>query len=245
MIVVVASMDRETAALRRSARFPRGADASSSPVRFYVMGVGKEKVERFLTSLPSDSTALRCILSLGFAGALRDDLRTGDLVFAGRVHAVGEEGSFEVDPALLELAQDVAGELGTVRCFTADTLTVPMVASSPAEKHLLAASVSAAIANMEDYWVARWSAQHGVPFLSARAVLDTAGQEVPAFVSGLAGKTLLTQALGVAVHGLGRPEKLLSVARLVRQDRLARRSLAAFGSRFISRASEKVSYAGI
>ena len=239
MITVLASMEREIAAIRKVRR--RGNDPVAAV--YHITGVGRDRVNSCLAAIEDSGQNLAGILSLGYAAALKENMAPGDLVVTRSLCAAGQETSYETDPVLLAHALEVVQELQPSRHHVGDSVTVHGVATSRAEKRLLAASTSASIANMEDYWVAEWAQQRGIPYLSVRSVLDTLSQDVPEFISGLAGKVLPAQAIGVAIQGLARPEKLRSVARLFREDRLARRSLKEFGTSFLERTSENISYA--
>ncbi len=230
MIAVLASMEREISAvakLRSVKNYPGG-------VRFVITGVGQEKVEASLAAMDEWEAKPTGILSLGYAAALEEGLEPGDLVIAGSLYAAGEESCFEADADLLEQVRQVTEEVQPYRCRVANSVTVRGVATSRAEKRLVAAMTSASIANMEDYWVARWAHSRGIPHVSVRSVLDTLSQEVPEFITKLAGLKMPVQVIGVAIQGLVRPEKLDSVLRLFKEDRVARRSLKEFGASFLS-----------
>jgi nucleoside phosphorylase len=232
-------MEREIVAIRRARR----RDNDPVAAVFCITGVGQDRVNSCLAAIQEAGQNPKGILSMGYAAALKENMAPGDLVVTKSLYATGKEASYETDPTLLALALEVVRELQPGRHHLADSVTVYGVATSRAEKRLLAASTPASIANMEDYWVAEWAHPRGIPYLSVRSVLDTLSEDVPEFISGLAGKVLPAQAIGVAIQGLARPEKLRSVARLFREDRLARRSLKEFGTAFLERTSGKISYA--
>lgn len=232
-------MEREIAAVRKAQRDGNSSQAAT----FHITGVGRDRVEASLANIKTVTLDPIGILSLGYAAALREGMEPGDLVITRSMWAAGEETCFPSDPCLLSHAQAVVERLQISCCQVVDSVTVYGVATSRAEKRLLAASTSASIANMEDYWVARWAYKQRIPYLSVRSVLDTLSQDVPEFISGLAGKTLPAQAIGVAIQGLARPEKLRSVAKLFREDRLARQSLKEFAAGFLEYMSTQSSYA--
>ena len=239
MIAVLASMQREISAvakLRSVENYPGG-------VRFVITGVGREKVEASLAAMDEWKDKPSGILSLGYAAALEEGLEPGDLVIADALWATGEESCFQADPDLLAQVQRVTAGVQPGRCRIASSVTLQGVATTRAEKRLVAAMTSASIANMEDYWVARWAFHRGIPYVSVRSVLDTLSQEVPEFISKLAGLKLPIQMMGVAIQGMVRPEKLQLLLRLFKEDRVARRTLKEFGANFLSGGFGAHSYA--
>ena len=255
MLAIVASMEREVSALKRSrGRVYEGmlqGEPQAGPflsgvqgsVMVHVAGVGKDRALAGMKALIDGPLRPDAILSLGFGGALRRELATGDLVLSQRLHALGEEAVFEPDAGLLSLAQEALESSGAPRHFVAETLTVPQVVSSAGEKQRLAGASAAWVADMEDYWVAKAAAQTGIPFLSARAVLDTADQELPPFVAGIGDKGVLSQLLRVAAHGITRPWDAPRLLKLSKQLQIAQDSLAVFGLSFVARMATAGSYA--
>ena len=235
-MAVVASMEQEVSALKRL--------CTDGRVLAHVTGVGKDRALKGMVALLEDPPARPdCILSLGFAGALRDDLKTGDLVLSQRLYATGEDTVLESDASLLSLAQDVLDSSDTHRYSIANSLTVPQVVFGAAGKGRLAVATTSSVVNMEDYWIGQSSARRGIPFLSVRAVLDTAKQELPPFVAGLGDKGTLTQALQVGANVVARPGYVPELVKLVKQVKVAQESLASFGISFISRVTTAGSYA--
>ena len=87
-------------------------------------------------------------------------------------------------------------------------------------KSAVYSALGAVSVNMEDYWAARAARSAGVPFASVRAVLDTADQELPPWVS-LYARNPRRAAWGLATH----PGRLPTLLHLWRQAELARRQL--------------------
>ncbi len=222
MIAIVASMDREVSRLRRRGR----------PIRVRVTGVGKYAAEAGVRAILQEPDRPDAILSLGFAGALNDTLSAGDLVICRRHFSTDEDRTIESDPGMIELAREALIGSGSPRHCVADSVTLPGVVCGVREKAELAAATGASVANMEDYWIGRLAGDEGIPFLSVRAILDTARQELPPFVAGLGGKGLSTLVLHTMVNGIKRPWYLAQIAKLSRQVGAAQDSLAAFGVLF-------------
>jgi hypothetical protein len=108
-----------------------------------------------------------------------------------------------------------------------DSMTVDQLVSDPNTKAELHRQYEVGTVNMEDYWVARLAAAAKVPFLSVRAVLDTAGQVLPRWVTGLSGRPGWA-----AMNILSRPWQAPSLFELARQKRLAEASLVRFALAF-------------
>ena len=242
-------MNREVAALMGPAsqtyngklpEDPPGVDAL-----VHITGVGKERALAGMKALMDRSVRSDAILSLGFAGGLREELSTGDLVLSRRLYAAGEDTFIESNSDLLGLAQDALSASGAPRHFVADTLTVPRLVFSAAEKGRLASANGAWVANMEDYWIGRAAIQRGIPFLSVRAVLDTVHQELPPFVAGLGDKGSLRQVLHVAANCIAGPWNMPKVMHLSRQVKVAQNSLTTFGLSYIAGVTETWSRASI
>jgi len=231
LIAIVAAMKQEVAGLMRDmGHIP---DMPPSSLSVHVTGVGKEKALAGAKRLLNGPIRPDAILSLGFAGALRDRLATGDLVLSRRLYSSEEEGFLESDARLLGLAQEALRGSTKLRHFVADNLTVPEAVSSAEGKRRLAETTTAWLVNMEDYWIAKAAIQRGMPFLSVRAVLDTAHQELPLFLAGLGGKGPLVQALHVVANGIAGPKSVPGMLKLSRQVRVAQDSLTAFGLSFV------------
>ena len=198
-----------------------------------------------MEALLEEPTSPDAILSLGFGGALRDELATGDLVLPQRILAVGEEAWLESDSHLLDLARQVLDDSKTLPYVAADTITVSEPVFSAPEKARLAASTGAWVVNMEDYWLGKVAIKNGIPFLSVRAVLDTAEQELPPFVSGLGDKGAISQAVNLLASGVLRPGNLGRLIDLSKQARVARNNLTAFALSFATRIGAAGSYSSL
>ena len=91
----------------------------------------------------------------------------------------------------------------------ADSLTVSELVTAPRDKRAIQRRYPVGIVNMEDYWAASVAQEAGVPFISARAILDPVRQTLPGYLSGIAGfraKALMGRGgHAVADPHLGRP----------------------------------------
>jgi hypothetical protein len=117
---------------------------------------------------------------------------------------------------------------GGLTAIETDSLTTPELVTSPDTKRELHRRYQVGTVNMEDYWVARQAAAVRVPFLSVRAVLDTAGQRLPSFLMELPGRPGWA-----ALHTLVQPRQVPILFRLMRQMPSAQERLAQFALAFI------------
>ena len=229
MIAIVAAMKEEVASLGSLKRCSKGK------AQVTVAGVGKEKAFSATEGLLQRKPRPSLVLSLGFSGSLSDDLHTGDLVLARKVF-LAESGSFlEVSAEHYRLAEEAINENG-LPYVRRNSLTVPNIVRTRAEKDNLARTYNVHTVNMEDYWVGSAAAQAGVPFLSVRAVLDMACQELPPYVEELVWNKERRQGLGVVLGSLARPARIPKLLSLAKQAQTAQKSLGAFARSFVAKA---------
>ena len=251
MLTIVASMEQEIASLRRDLR--RRATWAGGMPDVTVIGVGEERVveaSRMLMGLslhpPGRPFPLpEKLLMVGFTGGLDPTLAAGQLVLSSRYYlaagamskqepagilvAGGREDFLSPDPDLWRQAVEAAADAG-VPSVKVDSLTVSRLVTSPQAKRALGQLYPAGVVNMEDYWVARTARKAGVPFLSARVVLDTADQALPGYLLGLSGSR--TRAV-LSIAAL--PWRIPAVLSLARRVPPAQRVLAKFALAFLER----------
>jgi nucleoside phosphorylase len=128
-------------------------------------GVGekvcRQRLGKFLREQQFD-----CLISAGFAGALTDDLRVGDLLVAKNFSTVE-----------LQLAQS---SVSNVSIHADNMLTVPALINSGGERERIARESGAAAVDMETECIARVCFAHAIPLLSLRVITDTPGEPFPA-----------------------------------------------------------------
>ena len=140
--------------------------------------------------------------------------------------------ALQPDPGMWQRARDALAQEG-LAAVEADSMTVSQLVTSPDTKAELHRQYQVGTVNMEDYWVARLAAAAKVPFLSVRAVLDTAGQVLPRWVTGLSGRPGWA-----ALNILSRPWQTPSLLELAREKRLAEASLVRFALAFANHRQE-------
>jgi len=152
------------------------------------------------------------LISAGFAGALNDQLRLGDLLLAKNF-------------STLRLEEDFS--LSILPIHTADLLTVPALIDSSEERNKLALTSGAVAVDMETEFIARACAAHAIPVLSLRVISDTPKQLFPAPTDVLFDiERQQTQVLKLATHFFARPHHIPRLVHFARRIARARKILA-------------------
>jgi adenosylhomocysteine nucleosidase len=164
-ILIVAALDRELAPL---------ASKNHPALAFLETGEGIVNVERHLESWLEKSKA-RTVLSIGFAGALSQSLKAGDLVIAEEVR----NASVLPDAKLLTAARRVS--TGDPWIHFGVALTSNEILWKAHSKRVLAESLTDVIGavDMESTAVARICGRRGLPFLVVRSITDLLDEDLP------------------------------------------------------------------
>ncbi|MFQ5880476.1 MAG: hypothetical protein ACE5IZ_09940 [Dehalococcoidia bacterium] len=233
MIAIIAALEDEAAGLLTQTEVTRHLSIDRSPAwegklgrKDVVMarsGPGRQRAQAAADFL-LHHYPLAALVSIGFAGAVRDGLRAGDLVLCQRVHAPQEAEVCSCDPALL--AQAVAALAGRGIAFhQADALTVPQVVGEPQAKADIGHRRPVAVVEMESYWLAQAAVRRGVPFLVLRAVLDELGDWLPDV--SLVDETGVVQRPKAMAYLMRHPERTQALMRIGANVAKAGQSLAA------------------
>lgn len=178
-----------------------------------VTGVGAEKARAALAALKD--APVRALVSAGFAGALRDDLRSGELV----VDLRGAPQDW------LEAARKAASGAGPLHLGPlADS---GRVLTDPSQKRALGAAQRAAAVDMESATLRSWAAERGLPFMAARVILDGAAETAPSEAPED------DRPWTLALYGLRNWRELPRMFRLAGRQRPAMERLCAFLRRWI------------
>jgi nucleoside phosphorylase len=252
LILVLAALEDEVSALVRHAGLVRSP--SPPTVRVYrdrqggrrgglpcdlvvaLSGTGAARAAATAEWAISEFKPWAC-LATGFAGGCRGDLAPGAVVLANEVALVqwrGEEDATATDTApllpdaaLFAAARRAASSAG-LRPAEGRLVTVPAAAATARQKFRLADKFGAAAADMESYHYGAVAARSPVPFVAARAVVDTAPTDLPEFVTQLGDGPAPTR-LGLALRHLARsPAGLPALVRLGRAAVRARDSISRF-----------------
>ena len=226
MLAIIASMERELSGLRREISSDRSVDS----LDLRVVGVGKPRRKSGLREiLRSNSDGQpRGVLMLGFAGAVDRKLKTGDVVISSRYYLDDPDEGFLVPGSAIRQSAIIAAVNTGLPVTYLDSLTVDAIVATPEAKAELAGCYPVGIVEMEDYWLAMAARESGVPFISARVVLDTAQQSLPSYLMGL------SQGRPVDVlRAVVTPWRVPALLRLACQAHVARQALSRFALSFI------------
>jgi adenosylhomocysteine nucleosidase len=154
-----------------------------------------------------------CLISAGFAGALDNDLKIGDLLLAENFSTVH--------------LSEARASLSGLRIHIANLLTVPALIDSPEERNKLAFTTGAVAADMETEFIARACAACGIPLLSLRVISDTPQHRLPAPANVLFDiERQQTRMLKLATHLLAHPGRVSRLVHFASRIAHARKILA-------------------
>jgi adenosylhomocysteine nucleosidase len=195
-------------------------------------GMGRRRAER-AAQLVFDHYPVAAMLSLGFGGALRDDLGIGEIVVCTEISCVDGRGAGGSEfrnwsDSGLRLVSEYKTEAG-VRL--GKSVTVDTVVSRPGDKRALAQSYGADVVDMEGYWLAAVASAKGVPFLAVRAVTDTLSDRLLPFEKALnrEGEFRWYKAMGFVL----RPDYLARLPGVYASAALARKNLTDWTDRLL------------
>jgi len=181
-------------------------------VEVFHTGVGekvcRQRVAEFLQDQQFD-----LLISTGFAGALSDELKVGDLLLAKNFSTIdlNERGS----------------SFSSLPIRIADLLTVRALIDSNDERNKIARTSGAAAVDMETEFIARACAEHGIPLLSLRVITDTPSEPFPAPPNVLFDiEQQQTRFLTLATFFLARPNRVPQLIQFARRIARVRKILA-------------------
>ena len=207
----VHSLSNKSRVDRNGVRTIRGK-IEDRAIEVFHTGVGekvcRQRLGKFLQDQQFDS-----LISAGFAGALDNDLKIGDLLLA--------ENFSTVRP--IETRASFSG----LHIHIANLLTVPALIDSPEERNKLALKSGAVAADMETEFIARACAAWGIPLLSLRVISDTPHNGLPAPANVLFDiERQQTRMLKLATHLLAHPSRVPRLVHFARRIAHARKILA-------------------
>jgi len=181
-------------------------------IEVFHTGVGekvcRQQMRKFLQDRQFD-----CLISAGFAGALNDQLRVGDLLLAKNFSTV------ELSAA--------RSALSSLSIHTADLLTVPSMIESGEERNKIAQATGAAAVDMETEFIARTCAERAIPLLSLRVISDAPREPFPAPATVLFDmERQRTSIMNLGLHLLKHPSAIARLIAFVRKIARAREILA-------------------
>jgi nucleoside phosphorylase len=171
------------------------------------------------------------VVSAGCAGGLDPTLMAGDLVIASAVHDDCATAPAVPDAAARARALAAAGSAGLRACEGALLCSSTPLLSAEAKRG--AAAAGAIAVEMEAAPIAALAAVAGIPFLSVRAILDGAGDQLPADAGVIDPDSGAVRPLALAAWAATHPGAVLALRRMQRaaQDSLERFFRAWLGSR--------------
>ena len=158
------------------------------------------------------------VISAGFAGSLRENLRRGDIVMADEI----------LDVSGRRLSIDLKAE-AAAGVHVGRLLTVDKIIRDPAEKRSLGEIHQALAVDMESWAVGEVCRQDKVRFLAIRVVSDTIDDLLPEDLDRLIAQPTTARLLGsVAGTLMRRPSSIKDMWRLREEARVASDRLATF-----------------
>jgi len=203
-------LDNKLCTGRNAIRIIRGT-LDDREIEVLHTGVG-EKVCRQRVGKFLKNQQFEFLISAGFAGALNDQLHSGDLLLARNFSTVDltERQSFPSLPI-----------------HQADLLTMAALIDSSEQRNEIARSTDAAAVDMETEFIARACAEHGIPLLSLRVITDTPREPFPAPPKVLFDiERQRTHLLKLAGFLLAHPNKIPRLIEFARRIARARKILA-------------------
>ena len=187
MIAVVASLHQELAGIRSRAMVgPSVVDEGiefaeamfeTHDIVLVKTGVGRVSAERAATTMLR-RFPLVAVVNIGFCGALRRELKAGDVVVCDEFACGDSQETVLSDRDLL--AQLAAVSVPKTRTVRGRCVTASHVVKSRGAKEELGRRANALVVDMESYWMARQARDAGVPFVAVRAVLDEMAHDLSA-----------------------------------------------------------------
>lgn len=210
-----------------------------TPVVLTAAGIGPERAERatrrllsvFGGSGPAASGGFRvkAVLSVGYTGALRDGVKTGELVIVRNVLSGGlinqTPARYPCHPLLTELSQKVAEENG-FKVHLGDILTVTEPIKRPEDKRQAGVLMGAVAVDMEGAGVAMAAREARIPFMALKVILDEVDEELKG--TGLVDGEGRVDFFKTFTYLLYNPWDIIYLLRLKRQAGRATSELARF-----------------
>jgi adenosylhomocysteine nucleosidase len=187
-------------------------------------GIGKENVISSVSYL-LDKHQISTIISLGFAGALRDDLKPGDLVLYSQLFAKDNPEIIRPDLNLFSTINSIMNSKKlSFFIHKGNSFTSDHIVYKPDQKRRYKEKYGCIAVDMESYWIAYMSRERKVPFVCVRAISDTSRQRIPNMENwfGMDGKLSIVKILKYLALN---PADFFSLFSLLKNAYLAKKSL--------------------
>jgi len=192
-VLICAAVPRELKLIRRNLSTAKGKKRSSrddfsaltTPVEVTLLrtGIGALNAESSIISLLRELHP-DLIISLGFGGALHEGLAAGDLIWASRVYFLRNKASGKETPEISDISLSeskiIADRLaGSISIHEGCIVTLEHLMPKLEIRKRLPEGISFPVCDMETFVLARTAITSRIPFFAARAISDTASQEIP------------------------------------------------------------------
>lgn len=197
-------------------RESRPEDSLRSRVRIFHTGVGLAAAERAMAELLSAERP-QAVISSGFAGALVPKLKLADLVVATNISS----------PDLAAACREIRASPAS--CYFGSLSTQAAAVESIADKANLGSTTGALAVDMEASAIAAACQSRGIPFLSVRAISDSAHDPLPVpFEVWFNLEKQRPRALNLVSYLAAHPDRIGPFTRFVRGLKPARMALTSF-----------------
>jgi len=126
----------------------------------------------------TDNYPLKLLISTGFASAVKEGIKPGDMVAYNALYCLDEDLILHPQERLFHLAVNSLIE-AKLRFFIGGGLTVPRLICSSRIRQQIGEDPRITAIDMESYWLAQGCDRKGIPFLAIRAISDTLKDELP------------------------------------------------------------------
>ena len=187
-------------------------------------GIGRAAAQAAARSLVE--AGVSALITFGMAGGLDPALKPGSVVLPREV--ISPEGKHYA--ACASWRERVLAAVSPLHAVTeGNLLTSAYAIDTPAEKAAAFHRTGAAAVDMESAAVAEVAAQHNLPFIAARVIVDTAADRLPRAVvaASRAGRVQVGRLLAGIVLA---PGEIAALVRLAQRHRIAMRSLRMIGA---------------
>lgn len=174
-----------------------------------------------------DRDGIELFLSTGCAGALAPELVPGDITVATAIVGGHAHGRLETDPQHSLRALGVAERAG-LRAMSGPVQCSPHALATVEHKRAAAQQYGAVAVEMEGASLAAEASERGIPFISVRAILDTADTELRHAGRFIDARTGAVKPLALAGYLATHPSAVTDLLAMQRMMHAAQTSLARF-----------------
>ena len=195
----------------------------SHEIMLAITGIGIRNAEDTVKSV-LDAFNADFLLSIGFAGALSEGVRIGDLVAATSVSLVSANSIKKIVQIPDERRlRDVLG--GNVGARAGSFFTLEKLMEKKAVRHFVPGDAAYPACEMETFPLAEIALERQMPFLAVRSITDLADEEIPPEFMELADSSGQHQSMRAAALLLRKPQLLPIAVKLAARSRKAAQAL--------------------